>query len=349
MIRGKQLDGWKLASVDVEKAARESRMEQPHRASSDTEATRADLERYIADLTANVRRPIEGIFGADSASWKINRESALFLGAGRAALLQLAHPWVAAALDRHSSLLTKPIARFHNTFRVVFTMIFGSSEQAFASARSLYRMHTRITGELPDAVAGYEKGSRYEALHIPALRWVYATLIESAVIAYECVLPPLTTEERARYYAESKILAGLFGLPASALPADWNAFEAYIAGMFTSDALGVSERARYMAQSIMTGANSWVHVPRWYQALTAEWLPLRFRDEFRCKFGLKEQSSAKGAHAWLPRVYTKLPNALRHVGPYQEAQDRLHSRAPGILTQRTNLFWIGQPRMPFAK
>lgn len=324
-------------------------MEQPHKASSDTEATRADLERYIADLTAKVRRPMEGIFGANSVSWQINRESALFLGAGRAALLQLAHPWVAAALDQHSSLLAKPIARFHNTFRVVFTMIFGTAEQAFASARSLYQMHARITGEVPEAVAGYEKGSRYEALHIPALRWVYATLIESAVIAYECVLPPLSSEELARYYAESKTLAGLFGLPPAALPADWSGFEAYVAEMFEADALGVSGRARYMAQSIMTGANSWVHVPRWYQALTAEWLPERFRDEFGLRFGVGEAALAQRAHAWLPRAYSKLPETLRYVGPYQEAQSRLHGRAPGILIQRTNLFWIGQARMPFAK
>jgi uncharacterized protein (DUF2236 family) len=324
-------------------------MEQPHRASSDTGANRADLEQYISDLTAKINRPVEGIFGADSVSWQINRESALFLGAGRAALLQLAHPWVAAALDQHSSLLAKPIARFHNTFRVVFTMIFGTAEQAFASARSLHQMHTRITGEIPETVAGYEKSSRYEALHIPALKWVYATLIESAVFAYECVLPPLTIEEQAHYYAESKILAGLFGLPASALPANWSAFKDYVAEMFESDALGVGERARYMAQSIMTGANSWVHVPHWYQALTAEWLPDRFRDEFGFRFGAGEEASAQRAHIWLPRVYSRLPNALRYVGPYHEAQDRLRGRAPGMLTQRRNLFWIGQPRMPLAK
>src|SRR3569833_601381 len=166
-------------------------MEQPHRVSETAEATKTDLERHISGVAAQVSRPVEGIFGAQSVSWKINRESALFLGAERAALLQLAHPWVAAALDQHSSLLTKPIARFHNTFRVVFTMIFGTADQAFASARSLYQMHTEITGQIPQAVAGYEKDSRYEALHIPALQWVYATLIQSAVIAYECVLPPL--------------------------------------------------------------------------------------------------------------------------------------------------------------
>lgn len=322
-------------------------MEQPHRVSGTTEASRADLERHIDAATAHVRRPIEGIFGSDSVSWRINRESALFLGAGRAALLQLAHPWVAAALDQHSSLMAKPIARFHNTFRVVFTMIFGTAEQAFSAARSLYQLHTRITGEVPESVAGYDKGSRYEALHIPALKWVYATLIQSAVIAYEYVLPPLTEDERAQYYAESKVLAGLFGLPAHALPETWSGFEAYIEEMFASDALGVSKRSRYMAQGIMTGAGSWVHVPRWYRTLTAEWLPQRFRDEFGFKLGARGESS-RGARVWLPRLYPKMPDGLRFVGPYQEAQNRLRGHSTGFLVRRSNAFWIGQPQMPFA-
>src|SRR5580692_3970257 len=117
--------------------------------------SRHDLEHHIVTAEQCVTNPIEGIFGPDSISWRINRESALFLGAGRAALLQLAHPWVAAALDQHSTLLAKPITRFHNTFRVVFAMVFGTAPQAFSAARSLYQLHTQIAGELPHNVAGY--------------------------------------------------------------------------------------------------------------------------------------------------------------------------------------------------
>ena len=324
-------------------------MEQPHRVSDATEATRAGLEAHISALAAQVRRPVEGIFGAESVSWRINRESALFLGAGRAALLQLAHPWVAAALDQHSSLMAKPIARFHNTFRVVFTMIFGTADQTFRAARSLHAMHTKITGEVPEAVAGYEKGAHYEALQVPALKWVYASLIESAVMAYECVRPPLQSEELAQYYAESKLLAGLFGLGPGELPDEWHGFKAYVAEICGSAALGVSERARYMAQRIMTGAGSWVHVPRWYQNLTAEMLPQRFRDEFGLPFGSEEQESGAGARRWLPRVYAKLPGTLRYVGPYQEAHARLRGRDAGFLARRSSAFWIGQTRMPFAR
>jgi uncharacterized protein (DUF2236 family) len=310
--------------------------------------TRGDLERLIAAVQQKVPRPIEGIFGAESISWRINRESALFLGAGRAALLQLAHPWVAAALDQHSSLLEKPIARFHNTFRVVFTMIFGSVDQAIRASRSLHELHTRIRGEMPATVAGYAAGSAYEANQVPALLWVFATLIDSAIDAYECVLPPLSDVDRDAYYAEAKTLAQLFGIPIDALPPDWRAFKTYIAAMCQSQELGVSDRSRTMAHRILTGAGSWVPIPRWYRALTAEWLPPRFLVEFALKHGIEEEALAHRAQRWLPRVYRNLPPALRFVGPYQEAQARIAHRPPGLLTRRSNRFWIGEARLPFG-
>ena len=316
-------------------------------ADSSSPVSRHDLELHIAAAQARVNNPLAGIFGPDSVTWRINREAALFLGAGRAALLQLAHPWVATALDQHSSLLAKPIERFHNTFRTVFTMIFGSAPQAFRAARSLYQLHTTITGQLPSPVAAYQKGSHYQALHVPALIWVYATLIDSAVIAHQAVLPALDATSLAAYYAESKILGGLFGIPPDALPPDWPAFQAYIREMSASQALGVDNRSRVMAHRIMTGAGSWISIPRWYRSLTAEWLPPRFREEFALNFGSAEQKSAQKAHRFLPPIYAKLPRSLRYVGPYQEACARLANSTPGLLTRRSNQFWIGRSRMPF--
>src|SRR6202790_5908234 len=115
--------------------------------------SRDDSATRIAAVECQTADPRAGIFGPQSISWKVNRESALFLGAGRAALLQLAHPWVAAALDRHSNLRNDPLARFHNQFRVVFTMIFGTLPQALGASHHLYHVHTRIKGQLPESVA----------------------------------------------------------------------------------------------------------------------------------------------------------------------------------------------------
>ena len=309
----------------------------------------SDSESLVAAVAANVEDPTAGIFGPESLSWQVNRESALFLGAGRAALLQLAHPWVTAALVEHSNLLARPIARFHNTFRIVFTMVFGSLDQALAAARHLYALHTRIRGELREDAGRWKRGAHYEANETHALLWVFATLVESAVIAYEFALGPLASAEREQYYAESKILAGLFGLPAAALPENWDAFLAYNRAMHESEVLGVSSEARDYAKRLLAGAGSWIRPPFWYRALTAAWMPPRFRDEFSLDFGPKGQRAVERAARRLPGIYRRLPGTIRFAGPWQEARARLAQRPAGALTRLSNRFWIGEPRLPFSE
>ncbi|MGB6688168.1 MAG: oxygenase MpaB family protein [Terracidiphilus sp.] len=201
---------------------------------------------------------------------------------------------------------------------------------------------------MTEGVAAYGRGSHYEANEVGALRWVFATLVESAVLAYECALPPLTPQERETYYAESKILGGLFGIPAAALPADWEAFTAYNHAMAASNSLGVSGVVRNMARNILSGAGSWIHPPRWYRALTALWLPNRFRGEFALDFGAADQRAAQRALRRLPKIYPRLPLPIRFVGPWQEARARLDSGGAGALSRLSNRFWIGQPRLPFG-
>ena len=310
--------------------------------------TGEDSEALLAGIARRAAGADAGVFGPQSATWKINRESALFLGSARAALLQLAHPWVAASLAEHSKVLNQPIKRFHNTFRVVFTLVFGSLDQALNAARHLHALHTRIRGQMPQDVAGYRSGSRYEANEVAALRWVYATLIETAVMVYEAAMGPLEADERERYYAETKTLAALFGIPAGALPEDWEAFAAYNRAMHASDALGVSDGARAIADNLLAGAGSWIRLPRWYKALTAAWMPERFRAEFALKFGPEEQRAAERALRLLPEVYRRLPAAVRLTGPWHEAQARLAGRRVGAAAGWCNRFWIGEARMPFG-
>src|SRR5215468_2975270 len=80
----------------------------------------SDLERLLEFVRSHAAGPLEGVFGPRSITWRVSRESALFLGAGRALYLQLAHPWVASAVAQHSDGLTDPIGRFQRTFRIVF-------------------------------------------------------------------------------------------------------------------------------------------------------------------------------------------------------------------------------------
>jgi uncharacterized protein (DUF2236 family) len=305
-----------------------------------------DLERELREIEAHAPGQIEGVFGPASLTWRIDREAAIFLGAGRALLLQLAHPYVAAAIAEHSRTLADPVGRFHRTFNITFTLVFGTLDQAFRAARHLHRRHGAIQGILPKAVGPFAAGSPYRANDIAALRWVYATLIESALMAHDLVLPAVSAHERELYYAESRRFAALFGVPASALPPDWAGFAAYCEAMRQPGSLAVSDAARSIAAEIFAGSGLWVRAPRWYRALTAQMLPPHLREGFELRDRDVSPRLAAQAITWARRFYPALPERLRHVGPYQEAAARLAGRArPDLVTRLVNRLWIGRGSM----
>lgn len=311
--------------------------------------TGADLEReleWVRYKTADARA---GLFGPASVTWRVDRETMVFLGAGRALLLQLAHPWVAAAIAQHSRSLADPIGRFHRTFVYVFTMVFGTLGQALAAARALHRRHALITGILPERAGPFPADSPYRANEVAALRWVHATLIDSGLIAYQLLRPPLWDEEREQYYAESRLFAALFGIPQSALPESWTGFADYVAEMVGSDILVVSDPAHRIAAELFSGAGTLCRIPRWYRALTARQMPPRLRQDFGLSYGPSEHRTAERALAVLRCSQSFTPAALRYVGPYHEADARMAGRTrPGFLTKALNRFWIGRASMPFA-
>jgi uncharacterized protein (DUF2236 family) len=227
-------------------------------------------------------------------------------------------------------------------------MLFGTRAQALEAARQLYQRHTGIRGELPHAAGAYAQGEHYEANEVAALRWVHATLVESAMLAYEFVLP-LSAADREQYYSESQRMAVLFGIPAEALPKDWTAFVEYTAAMFDSPQLCVNAGALALGRSVMSGGGSRLHPPHWYHAITAHWMPARLRTAFELPFGAPEEQAVSRAAHWLPRLYPHLPGMLRFVGPFHEADARLRGRKPGALTRKSNRFWMGLPRLLYAK
>jgi uncharacterized protein (DUF2236 family) len=305
-----------------------------------------DLESALDHVRADAAGPVAGVFGPASITWRIDREAVVFLGAGRALLLQLAHPWVAAAIAEHSKTLADPIGRFHRTFDIVFPMVFGSLDRALLSSRQLHRRHGMIVGAMPETVGPFAAGSRYCANDIPSLRWVHATLVETALMAHDLVLPPLSGAERERYWTESRLYGALFGLTGDDLPADWAGFAAYNAAMAQSETLTVSAAAREIATQIFSGARPWLRPPRWYRALTARMLPERLRTGFAFELDERDERAADNALRWIRRVYPKLPDRLRYVGPYQETQARLRGEPqPDWMTRCLNRAWIGRSQM----
>jgi uncharacterized protein (DUF2236 family) len=308
--------------------------------------TEADLERELVMVRSAAVGGPAGIFGPDSVIWRIDREAAIFLGAGRALLLQLAHPWVAAAIAQHSRSLTDPIGRFHRTFSIVFTMVFGTAGQALAAARRLHRRHTAISGTLGENVGAFAAGSPYCANDVAALRWVHATLTDTALLAYQLVNPPLSGEDRERYYEEMRLFAALFGIPQCALPQSWADFARYVDHMLSSETLAVGSAAQSIAAELFRGAGTRLRAPFWYRSFTAGLLRPRLRDAFELPYGPSEQRSVERVLTAVRHAHPWVPARLRYVAPYHEALARLAGRdRPAPLTRLLNRFWIGRSSM----
>jgi uncharacterized protein (DUF2236 family) len=289
--------------------------------------TRSELERRIAEVRAQVRDPRAGLYGPGSVSWKVNREAIVMLGGGRAALLQLAHPFVAHAIDQHSHTKSDPIGRFQRTFANVFAMVFGDLDHALVSARRVYDVHVHIHGPIRETIGAYTEGQRYHANDPAALFWVQATLVDSALRMYELGVGPLTDAEKERYYAESLLFAKLFGIPDSALPPDFAAFRRYVDETMESGVLAVGRPALEMRRFLFQAPRR-VHEPlaAWYRVFTAGLLTPRLRQGFELDFGPREEAIFRRSIPLLRAAYRVAPRRFCHFPDYVEACRRVEGR-----------------------
>lgn len=291
---------------------------------SGTPVSRDDLEQLISQLRSEVDRPEVGIYGPDSQAWVISKESILFLGGGRAALLQLAHPYVAHAVDQHSDTRNDPLGRFQRTFFHVFAMVFGDLERAIKAARGVHNIHSKITGEIAEHVGAFEHGHRYEANQVEALLWVHATLIDTAVMMYELCVRPLSYAEKDRYWRETKRFAKLFGIPEDAMPDGWDDFAEYNQRMWESDVLTVGQPAREMKRFLFA-APTMVSKPlfAWVEVMTAGLMPDKLREQFGFSWTRRDRTIFRSSIALIRATYRFLPGRLRYTPAYVQATRRI--------------------------
>lgn len=174
-----------------------------------------------------------------SLAWRVNGESAVFGGGGRALLLQVAHPGVGAGVEQHSSYATDPWGRFLRTVDVMMKLSFGTPEVSGRQQRMLDKMHRRVAGTTDD-------GTPYSANDPELQLWVWATLVDTALLVYERVRPALGRAAREQYYQESKLVAHGCGVPVGSCPGTWEDFTAYVASVVDAD-LRVTDSARAVA------------------------------------------------------------------------------------------------------
>ena len=283
----------------------------------------AAFEQHREAVRARLREANLPRSGPDSITWKVNREIVVVAGWGRAILLQLAHPLVAAGVDEHSSFrgsLRASLWRLHSTVDAMLSLTFGTEEDVISAAAGINVIHDRVNGALRAPAGAYPAGEKYSAHDPELLRWVHATLLDSVPLTYELLVGPLSHEERDRYCVEAAVMEPLLDIPAGSLPRNTRELETYMAETLDRGRIAVSERSRGLARSVL-------FPPRWtlawpmfrpVQLITIGLLPPAVRDAYG--FGWSS-ADARALRRWtralrllrrlLPRVAREFPSARR--------------------------------------
>ena len=242
-----------------------------------------------------------GLYADNSITRRVNRENILLLGGGRALLMQLAHPKVAAGVDDHSDFRTHPIRRLRRTVLVTMAIVFGERETALAAARTVNQAHSRV------------RGHGYHALDPELLLCVHATLVDSALVTYEMFVQPLTASEREDFYQESKLLGELLGIPRDRFPESLWDFERYLHRMIADGEVQVTPRATDLARVVLRPRLRLLPGPLMvpFEVVTTGLLPSVLRESYGLAWGRGQQRAFRVAVAAVPRIVALTPPVLR--------------------------------------
>lgn len=237
----------------------------------------------------------------DPALRRLLADSTPVAAGGRAILLQIADPVVAAGVRRHSDFARRPQQRLAHTLMYVYAVVVGTPEDAAVAASFVTHAHRPVTGaDDPDRQL-----------------WVAATLVDSALRAHR-LLGSTVDDERAedilRAYAP---IATALRVPAERWPDSMAAFERYWASTLAQ--LRVTDDARGVVRDLLHPR----HAPVWVRAVmpvvrvvTVGMLPAPVRTQYGFPWGPREVRRFRRTVSGLRLLRAVLPGALlRLPGP----------------------------------
>jgi uncharacterized protein (DUF2236 family) len=269
----------------------------------------------------------------ESVTWRRAGDARLFLSAGYALLLQVAHPTVGAGVRDHSDFRADPWGRLLRTLDFTNVMIYGGPGRAAEMGRRLREMHKPIKGVDPE-------GRRYHALEPEAYAWVHATLADSIVRGHSLFGRRMSAADIGRFYGEWRAVGRLMGLRWSDLPEDWPAFCRYFDRMVAErledndvvhDVLDTLVRpARPPIPFLTDGAWRAARIPvaRLFALTTVGMLPPLLRERFGISWTRSQELELRALSGAARAVTPIMPAVLRTMGPsYLEWRRQAVARA----------------------
>jgi uncharacterized protein (DUF2236 family) len=264
-----------------------------------------------------------GLFGPESVSWQVNRETSVLFGGARALLMQAAHPLVLAGARQTGFYEHNPWKRLERTLHITYTITFGTKEEALEAARRVNRVHEDIHGI--DEVTGLP----YDALDPDLLLWVHACLVDSQLLFERLTVGHLDEEGRERYHHEQMAGAELLGLPSSKIPSTVPKLRRYIDDMVASGILRVTADTLKVANLIRRPPKD---VP-WRPVLrqVARWAFGTIPDPLRRAYGVRwswpDELQLRGSIGTLKLIRPLLPSQIRVIFPARQAARRMGVRS----------------------
>jgi uncharacterized protein (DUF2236 family) len=250
-----------------------------------------------------------------SLSWRVNAERIVLLGWGRAILLQLAHPLVAAGVFDHSGFRATPWAaatRLYHTVHAMLSLTFGDEVTRERTLDVIRGIHRRVHGVLPEPVGAFPAGTPYSAEDPALVLWVHATVVESVILAYERLVGPLSTTERDRYCNEAFPIAVALAARIDEVPRTWEEMGRYIEGVRRSGTLVVGPRARELAGTVLHPSGGWAVGPATWanRVVTIGLLPPFIREQYGLTWTPRHQRTFDRLVPALRATRRRLPNAF---------------------------------------
>jgi uncharacterized protein (DUF2236 family) len=259
-----------------------------------------------------------GLFGPESVSWQVNRETTVLFGGARALLMQAAHPLVLAGARQTGFYERNPWKRLERTLQMTYKITFGTQEEALETARRINAVHRDVHGI--DEVTGLP----YDAMDPDLLLWVHACLVDSQLLFERLTVGKLDQEGRERYHREQMAGAELLGLDRSRIPPTVEELRRYVEAMAGGDLLRVTPDSMRVADLIR-------HPPRevpWRPVLRAVswWAFATLPGPLRAKYGIRwnplQELNLRGSLRTLKLIRPLLPGAVREIVPARQAARR---------------------------
>jgi uncharacterized protein (DUF2236 family) len=232
----------------------------------------SDTRRNGGTATGNVTR-------------RVNAERLALLGWGRAILLQLAHPLIAAGVYEHSAFRagTRVAAsRLHATVQAMLSLTFGADDERDAALEAIRTIHRRVHGHLAVGVGPFPAGTPYSAEDPALVHWVHVTLLDSLPMVFELFVAPLDEADLDTYCEQAAWVAIALGARPGDVPRTWAALRTQLECAYKSGSIVVGPQAREMADAVVTPGLGRLFPPAgWVNRLvTVGLLPPELRQQY---------------------------------------------------------------------